>query len=91
MWYSCYKKIICGLIICLLSVPVANADDWIAPAIIGGILGYSLGSPRQQYIYQTPPPVYNLNQMYRTQPIYQYQTIYDTYCNCYRQVLVQIN
>lgn len=91
MWYSFYKKIICSMFIVLLTIPAASANDWIAPAIIGGIIGYSMGTPRPQYIYQMPPPVYNLNQMYRPQPIYQYQNIYDVYCSCYRQVLVQVN
>jgi hypothetical protein len=28
---------------------------WVAPAIVGGIVGYELGRPR--YVYETPPVV----------------------------------
>ena len=41
-------------------------NNWIAPALIGGVIGYELGQPRTVYvqpqpqvIYQQPPVIYN--------------------------------
>jgi len=68
--------------------------NWVAPAIIGGVIGYELAQPRvivqqPQVIYQQPPVVY---QQYPA-PVapygYHYEAILDAHCNCYRNVLVQ--
>ena len=64
-------------------------SDWVAPMVGGAIIGaviYDIyNRPRvvqqPQVVYVEPTP----------QPIYQYQDVYDSYCNCYRRVLVQIN
>lgn len=62
---------------------------WIAPAVIGGIVGYALAQPRTVY---TPPPV-----IYAPYPVvnmppppigYHYENILDQNCNCYRVVLI---
>jgi hypothetical protein len=67
-----------------------SGNNWIAPAIIGGIIGYGLAQPRYYYqqptiIYQQPPVIYN-----NTIPLagYHYEDIFDASCNCYRRVLV---
>jgi len=66
--------------------------NWVAPALIGGIIGYELSQPRTVYVqppvvYQQPPVVYNYNNM---PPVgFHYETILDGACNCYRTVLVQ--
>ena len=58
--------------------------NWVAPALIGGVIGYELAQPRTVVVQ--PPVVY-------TQPVapygYHYETILDANCNCYRNVLVQ--
>ena len=64
-------------------------NDWVGPMIGGAVIGaviYDIyNRPRvvqqPQVVYVQPTP----------EPIYQYQDIYDRYCNCYRRVLVQIN
>ena len=59
--------------------------NWIAPIVIGGVLGYALAQPR--VVVASPPPVY-----YPPVPQapygYHYETIVDAGCNCYRTVLV---
>lgn len=68
--------------------------DWVAPALIGGIVGYQLAQPR----YVTPAPTVIYQQApivtYRTYPApmppygYHYESILDANCNCYRNVMV---
>ena len=62
-----------------------GGPNWIAPIVIGGVLGYALAQPR--VVVANPPPVY-----YPPAPVppygYHYETIVDASCNCYRTVLV---
>ena len=63
---------------------------WVAPAIIGGVIGYELSQPRviyqqPQVVYQQPPVIYQQPGV----PVgYHYETLLDAHCNCYRNVLV---
>jgi hypothetical protein len=62
--------------------------NWVAPAIIGGVVTYAITRPVQPapVIIQQPPIV----QSYPTAPYgYHYENILDANCNCYRLVLVQ--
>lgn len=35
----------------------ANGWTWVAPAIVGGVIGYQIAKPPQQiYVQQVPPP-----------------------------------
>ena len=53
------------------------------PAIIGAAaLGYAITRPMYQQ------PYYNTYQ--QPQPVYQYQWVYDPYCNCQRQIQVRV-
>lgn len=107
MWYPCRKKIMLALFVSttLFSSAVSahgyntryyghnHSNDWIAPLIVGGVVGYIVAQPRQQTViiqqptYQPLPSYVPAN----PEPIYQYQDIYDATCSCYRRVLVQIN
>ena len=62
-----------------------GGPNWIAPIVIGGVLGYALAQPR--VVVASPPSVY-----YPPVPVppygYHYETIVDAGCNCYRTVLV---
>ena len=59
---------------------------WVAPLVIGGVLGYVITRP-QPVIVQQPPIIVYPN----TQPSvpygYHYEQILDANCNCYRLVL----
>jgi hypothetical protein len=60
--------------------------DWVAPLVIGGVVGYVITRP-QPVIVQQPTVVYPNTQS----PVpygYHYETILDANCNCYRLVLV---
>lgn len=67
-------------------------NSWIAPAIVGGVIGYELGRPR--YYEPLPPlPVVIVEPQPQvvvpTPPAgYHYSSILDAGCNCYRTVLV---
>ena len=67
-----------------------SGNEWLAPLIVGGALGYIIAQPRTVIVQQpqyAPLPSY----VPANEPIYRYENIYDANCNCYRQVLVQIN
>jgi hypothetical protein len=66
-------------------------SDWLAPLIVGGVVGYVISQPRQQTVIVQQPVYQPLPQYVPAEPIYQYQDMYDTSCRCYRRVLVQIN
>lgn len=90
------KKIIALLLLALSYSTPSSAhgyryygnDNWLVPALVGGLIGYAFVRP--QYIppvytapVYTPPPVY-----YNPYPYYRYVTIWDGYCPCYRTVMV---
>lgn len=64
--------------------------DWVAPAIIGGIVTYSLTRPQPAYV-PPPQPVYIERPVVvsPSAPIgYRWEQVLDANCNCYRTVLV---
>ena len=61
--------------------------NWIAPIVIGGVLGYALAQPRV-VVASPPPPVYYPNTYPPVPYGYHYEQIADAGCNCYRWVLV---
>lgn len=92
------KRIILAVIIGLASVAQAQPHrhyghhhgghwgNWIAPAIIGGVVTYAITRP----VPQQPPPAVVIQQPYPPAPYgYHYENILDANCNCYRLVLVQ--
>lgn len=59
-------------------------NNWVAPLVIGGVIGYALTRP--QPVYVQPEPVYS-----SVPPApygYRYEQLLDGNCNCYRWVLV---
>lgn len=61
------KKILSFLFLMLVSLTASangrhggyhgGSDNWVVPAIIGGVVGYAIAQPRQpQVIVQPPPP-----------------------------------
>ena len=80
-----------------------NFGNFVAPALIGGIIGYELGRPNVYYtnpnvIYSAPatvvqqPPTIIQNSAIVTDgtPLgYHTEAIKDADCNCYRNVLVK--
>ena len=59
---------------------------WVAPLVIGGVVGYAAAQRPQTVVIQQPPSVY-----YQPQAPYgyHYENILDANCQCYRLVLVQ--
>ena len=59
---------------------------WVAPLVIGGVVGYVITRPQPVVIQQQPQPsIYQPQVPYG----YRYENILDANCNCYRLVLVQ--
>ena len=98
------KKLVVGLILFgMVSTVFAGPNghnhghrgnnNWVAPALIGGIVGFAIARQQQpvivspQYYGYYPPQYYGY---YPPQVIqtYRYETIFDAYCNCYRTIAV---
>ena len=102
------KKLVVGLILFgMVSTVFAGPNghnhghrgnnNWVAPALIGGLVGFAIANNRQSHVvvspqyygyYPTPPVVgyyYHQPQVIQT---YRYETIFDAYCNCYRTIAV---
>ena len=63
-----------------------NPYGWVAPLVIGGVVGYAITRPQPVVIQQPPQPsIYQPPAPYG----YHYESILDANCNCYRLVLVQ--
>jgi hypothetical protein len=63
-----------------------NPYGWVAPLVIGGVVGYVITRPQPVIIQQQPQPsIYQPQVPYG----YRYENILDANCNCYRLVLVQ--
>jgi hypothetical protein len=64
-------------------------SGWIAPALVGGVIGYELAKPNtvviQQPVPLPPPPE---SYVYPPPANFHYVTAYDPTCNCYKSVLV---
>lgn len=73
-----------------------GGSNWVAPLIIGGVIGAVITSNRPTYtqpvvIYQDPPVVYQQQPVYNYRPMYKMVDVYIPECNCTRTVQVQIN
>ena len=97
------KKILAILVLSLsvISAPAFawhERGGWVAPFVVGGVVGYAVARPYYHPYYYAPPPqaVYVQPPVYVQQPnpapagFYQ-ATILDANCNCYRTVWIQNN
>ena len=95
------KKLIVGLIMFGLVGSVfagphghhyhGGGNNWIAPALIGGVVGYAIANNRQPVYVNTSPAItgYYPPAVYQPAPqTYRQETILDANCGCYRVVLV---
>ncbi len=67
---------------------------WLAPALIGGLIGYELSRPRTVYVEPAPrreivvsEPMYSSPPL---EPVYKEYDEYDSRCDCYVRVLRQV-
>ena len=77
-----------------------NNNNWVAPAIVGAAVGYSLARPyyAPPPVYYTPPPVVytappvtyiqQANPAPAIPPGYHWQYMMDPACDCYKYALV---
>ena len=102
------KKLVVGLILFgLMGVAVADPyghrgrgyhgnNNWVAPALVGGLVGYAIARQQQPVIvspqyygyYPTPPVVGYYHYQPQVIQTYRHETIFDAYCNCYRTIAV---
>lgn len=64
---------------------------WVAPAVIGGVIGYELSQPRTVIVEQPPVYVQQPSVVYTQPPIpagYHYQQMWNPQTNQYQMVLV---
>ena len=65
-------------------------NNWIAPVLIGGIIGYEISRQQQPVVVQQPVVIYPPVSSPPYPPYgYPFEQMLDAYCNCYRTVLVQ--
>ena len=67
-----------------------GGNDWLAPALIGGVIGYELSRPAPPPVVYSPPVIMQPPVVYNPAPApygYHYINILDANCNCYRLVL----
>jgi len=62
-------------------------NDWVAPLVIGGAIGYALlpSAP----VYAAPQPMYSTNTVFINGVMYLEEMRYFPECGCYRKVLIQ--
>lgn len=83
-------------VLLLTSTNAAIADDrWVAPALVGGLMGYIAGTNQQIYSFQpppvyTPPPVIYYESLPEQHPVYEKQFVFDETCYCTRRMFVRI-
>lgn len=102
------KKIIVLLLICIISIANAHEglrhhghyyggyynNNWVAPMIIGGVIGYELNRPRpvivesQPVIIQQPPVIYQPSPIVQPPVGYHWQEMIDPVTNQRKIVLV---
>jgi hypothetical protein len=66
----------------------SHSGDWIAPAVIGGIVGYAIAQPRTVYVQPQPQVIYNnsVQGICPTpyMPTYNLVWVYDAYGRAYQ-------
>lgn len=94
------KLLVAGLVAASVATSAqahGPSGNWVAPLIIGGVIGAVIANqPRTPYIHVPPPPpvVYYPGVVYPDytyRPMYRMVDVFIPECNCYRSVPVQIN
>lgn len=99
------KLLVVGLVAAALSTSACaqhhghhhGGGNWIAPLVIGGVIGAVIANQPRSYTYTPPPPppvVYYPGTVYPDytyRPMYKMVDVFFPDCNCYRSVPVQIN
>ena len=62
--------------------------DWVAPLVLGGVIGYAITQANRPVIVQPTPTVIYPNNLPPVPVGYHYEQLLDANCNCYRWVLV---
>lgn len=64
-----------------------GGNSWVAPVILGGVVGYAMASANRPPVYVNTSPA--ITGYYPPAPqTYRQETILDANCGCYRVVLV---
>lgn len=69
----------------------SGGNNWVAPLIIGGVIGYEISRNSPPPVVYAPPPVVYSPQPYQLPPAplgYHYEHLVDASCNCWRYVIV---
>lgn len=62
-------------------------NNWVAPAVIGGMIGYGVAtSPYYAPGYYAPPPIYIEQPVPYAAPAPMYETVWSPSCRCYRTI-----
>lgn len=97
------RKLIAAVLLTIATIVPAHAQhhhhhgggNWVAPLVLGGIVGAVIANQnRPVYVPPPPPVIYYPGQVYPDytyRPMYKMVDIYIPECNCYRSVPVQIN
>lgn len=62
--------------------------NWVAPALISGMIGYGIARSMQPPVVVPPPPVVTYGPALPP-PGFRWAELYDSACNCQRMVLIQ--
>lgn len=101
------RKLIAAVLLTIATIVPAHAQhghhhhghggggNWVAPLVIGGIVGAVIANQNRP-VYVTPPPpvIYYPGQVYPDytyRPMYRMVDVYIPECGCTRSVQVQIN
>lgn len=95
----CMRKFIVAALAAFMIVPAHADNRWVGPLLGGVVIGSILAQPRYVQpapVYVSPPayvPYYPglMSPDYIHRPVYREVSVFVPECNCYRNVIVQVN